>query len=330
MQNLPDDSSLLCIHHFKHQSVRDLAWCCISAPIMQRLPGIETHIFPAQEYLPDNHPAQPESTLWRWLCGLDAHPIVLNEHLAKRKSTRLGIYYEALWHFYFSHHPQWQLLHYNLQIDNQGITLGALDFLCRYNKQYFHIETAVKFYLCNTNNPQDAQAWRSWIGPSSDDRLDIKLAHLVNHQLPLHQHNETQQILQKHYPDVAQWRSALCLQGYLFSPAPMQFNPAHSHPHHGHGYWWYLQHFLYHLQQPERAETQWVIIERHRWLSPVHVDNPKELLTTTELSIRIKSQLNEIKRPLLIAALIASNSTGNTIWRESLRGFVVPDHWPEN
>lgn len=332
-----DDLSRL--HQLKHQSLRDLAWCCLSAPMMQALPNtLNTQIFP----LPQSAPTINSDALWRWLIALDNDPSELEAHLAQRKSTRLGIYYEALWHFYFSHHPDWQLLHYNLQIDNQGSTLGSLDFLCHHGDDYFHIETAVKFYLCNTDEPKQASEWNRWIGPGSNDRLDIKLAHLINHQLPMHQFAGTRQILQARYPEVAQWQSALCLQGYLFSPATispapfsqdsMHLNPAQSHSNHGRGYWWHSADFVSFLHRPDSFEPddiRWIILERQRWLSPAHSENPAERFTTREFARYVDSRLQEIKRPLLIAAVKNIGVGKKMIWGEVLRGFVVPNHWPD-
>lgn len=330
MPNLPDDPSLLFIHQLHHQHVRDLAWCCFSAPMMQELPGTATQVFPFQQPCTHTGFTPSDTALWDWLRTLDAAPETLDKHLAQRKSTRLGIYYEALWQFYFNHHPQWQLLDYNLQIDHKGITLGALDFLCGRAGQYFHIETAVKFYLCNTHNQKDATEWNSWIGPNTNDRLDIKLTHLINHQLPLHQFAQTQKVLHAKYPHIQNWHSALCLQGYFFSPASMRLSPDHSHPHHGHGYWWHLRDFLYFLQQTAQTETAWIMLEHQHWLSPAHIESPDGLLTVAELSKHIQSQLEKTKKPLLIAALVEMNTITKTVWRESMRGFVVPDHWPDN
>ncbi|WP_331345684.1 DUF1853 family protein [Cellvibrio sp. UBA7661] len=330
MPNLPDDPSLLLIHQLKQQCVRDLAWCCISAPMMQELSGSTTQILPFQEQRSNTGTTQSDPVLRDWLRTLDANPCALNKHLAQQKSTRLGIYYEALWQFYFSHYPQWQLLDYNLQINHKGITLGALDFLCGRNGQHFHIETAVKFYLCNTDNKKEAADWKNWIGPNNNDRLDIKLTHLINHQLPLHQFAETQKVLHEKYPHIQNWHSALCLQGYFFSPASMCFSPEHSNPHHGYGCWWHLQDFQYFLQQATQAKTMWIILEHQHWLSPAHIDNPDGLATASELAKHIQSQLEQTKKPLLVAALEEMNTITKTIWRETMRGFVVPDHWPDN
>ena len=302
------------LHELHHQAVRDLAWCCFSAPMMRELPGSNATILPFNN-----------DSLWPWLIALDQQPDALFEHIAKIKSTRLGIYYETLWHFYFSQHPEWELLQHNLQVERNGITLGAFDFLCRRGSEYWHIETAVKFYLCSATSAEDARHWHHWIGPASHDRLDIKLARMHQHQLPLHQTMEAKAQLQMLYPEVGEWKTGLCVQGYLFSPANTHYSPAFSSEHHGRGYWWHLQDFFQY--QREHSQIEWIILERHQWLSPVQI-NDAERMKSADLLAQLQQQVGEMKRPLLLAALKKAHSANND-WQEERRGFVVPNHWPD-
>lgn len=304
------------VHLLQHQAVRDMAWCCFSAPMMQELPGSAAVILPPTS-----------DQLWPWLIALDQQPDQLIAHIAKVKSTRLGIYYETLWHFYFSHQPEWEFLRHNLQVEREGKTLGAFDFLCRRGSEYWHIETAVKFYLCHATNADEAREWQHWIGPASHDRLDIKLAHLRQHQLPLHETPEAITQLRGLYPSATKWKNGLCLQGYFFSPASTQYSPSFSRENHGNGYWWHLQNFLHYLS--EHSDIQWIILERQRWLSPAHSNDSDELVQGADLAQKLKQQTGEMKRPLLLAALKEMDSMDNC-WREDWRGFVVPDNWPQD
>ena len=301
-------------HELRHQAVRDLAWCCFSAPMMRELPGSNATILPLTN-----------DSLWPWLIALDQQPDALIEHIARIKSTRLGIYYETLWHFYFSNHPEWELLQHNLQVERNGITLGAFDFLCRRGSEYWHIETAVKFYLCNATSTEDARHWHHWIGPASHDRLDVKLARMRQHQLHLHQTMEAKAQLEKLYPEVSQWKTGLCVQGYLFSPAKTDYSPAFSSEYHGRGYWWHLQDFVQY--QREHSQIEWIVLERQQWLSPVQI-NDKERVKIADLLAQLQQQVDEMKRPLLLAALKKVNPADN-YWQEEWRAFVVPDHWPD-
>lgn len=313
----PDNTNRTNLHRLQQQSVRDLAWCCFSAPMMQELPGCNAHILPF-----DNQ------SLWPWLQALDQQPKPLLDHLAQLKSTRLGIYYEALWHFYFANHPQWKLLQHNLQIDRAGITLGAFDFLCQHGDEYWHIETAVKFYLCSARNPLEAYEWKYWIGPEGKDRLDLKLNHLRQHQLPLHQTAEAREPLATLYPTVNHWSTGLCLQGYLFSPAQHPSQPAFSHISHAHGTWWYASQFL--AQLAERETGHWLVLERKRWLSPAQTEGVEQLLGNDQLAEKIGKELINSARPLLIAAMAKQSDTNTECWIETERLFVVADDWPTN
>lgn len=326
-------------HLLRHQAVRDLAWCCLSPPLLQELPGSNTQIFPLADI-----------GIWPWLQALDKHPGPLLDALTQIKSTRLGIYYESLWRFYFTHAPHWQLLAHNFPINRGKATLGAFDFLCRHGDDYWHIETAVKFYLCDTHDPQQAQDWRHWIGPNSNDRFDLKLARLRDHQLPLHQTPEGHTALQQRFPQAGQWRSGLCLQGYLFSPAPAtlsinQLTSAeyihslprvlHSHASQALGFWWYLRDFLTLIAatKPSSDKFSWIILEREQWFSPVQILDVNLTKEMELLSQKLMHQLHQTKRPLMLAAVIEScleNDEKNSIWREKLRGFVVPNDWPQN
>ena len=47
---------------------------------------------------------------------------------------------------------------------------------------HLHLESAIKYYL---HRPPHPSQWQQWLGPNGRDRLDIKLAHMTEHQLPL-------------------------------------------------------------------------------------------------------------------------------------------------
>lgn len=323
MQTIQSPGYRIALHQLRHQAVRDLAWCCFSAPLMNELPGSTADILPF-----DNR------ALWPWLNALDQQPQPLLDHLAQRKSTRLGIYYEALWHFYFANHPEWELLQHNLQIERNGITLGAFDFLCRRGREYWHIETAVKFYLCNAANPLQAHDWQYWIGPEGKDRLDLKLNHLRQHQLPLHLSPEAESQLAALYPEAKEWNTGLCIQGYLFSPVQYRSRPAFSQPYHGHGTWWFISEFL--QEYANQPEQRWLILERQQWLSPAQHFDTNKLLTTGQLAEQLLSGVAGTQKPQLVAAMeVEEHASGDkyltekiTRWIESARAFVMPDQWP--
>ncbi len=306
------------LHTLRNSAVRDLAWCCFSAPMMSNLPDCNATIFPLHS------PLDRE-----WLRELDQAPQHLFDHLQTLKSSRLGIYYEALWHFYFQHHPEWELLRHNLQVDRKGITLGAFDFLCRRGDTYWHIETAVKFYLCAATDPAQQHHWHHWIGPGGEDRLDLKLNHLRNHQLPLHQLPEGDAALRSVFPQALHWNTGLCLQGYLFSALSHPAQPEFSHPDHGHGHWVRLAELYTYLK--DAPADEWAILERRQWLAPAQV-NEAQLIGCDALFDIARADLHANGRPLLVAQMgrrrkdLGGDCADECV--EQSRFFVTPDDWP--
>lgn len=329
-------------NQLRHQVVRDLAWCCLSPPLLQAESNNEVQILPFID-----------TDVWPWLQALDLAPDPLINELAQIKSTRLGIYYENLWRFYFTHAPSWQLLAHNLPVNRNKTTLGAFDFLCRRGADYWHIETSVKFYLCATRDHQQASDWQQWIGLNNNDRLDLKLKRLYDHQLPLHQTPEGKTILEANFPAAQHWNSGLCLQGYLFSPAPHNFSTTallngklsnafcrptnsfrqNSHEHQAAGFWWHLNDFLACAKADNvfTNETTWVVLQREQWFSPAHINSGDVLPTKDSFVDQVIRQLQKTKRPLLIAAVKKHHpDKKSNLWCEQLRCFVVPDNWPNN
>lgn len=187
---------------FTQPHARALAWCLLG-PRLQ-LPGNLTS--PALEFSFD-----VDSD---WLQWQNSHSNALNQHINEAKSPRLGIYYEQLWRFVFEHHPGFELLAHDQQVQHQGKTLGAMDFLVRYRNQIFHIETAIKFYLAQQRSPQPEQ----WLGPNCNDRLHTKLQRMTNHQLALSKHPAAQKWLQSLNVIPTSIHTRQIIQGFLFEP----------------------------------------------------------------------------------------------------------------
>ncbi len=297
----------------KHPSVRDLAWCCINPPMLQ-LSGII--------HSPTSTKASAE--LWHWLANVDQQHQALEQLLNKRKSTRLGLYYETLWRFYFEQRPEWELLAYNQQIHENGITLGAFDFLCRQGQDFWHLEMAVKFYLCTAETAEEAHNWNSWIGPNKSDRLDIKLHHLNTHQLPLDQQPAAVSWLQEHFPQVQSWHRGICLQGYFFNRGQTH-KPAQLHPDNHIHRWFRLTEFAELVENT--GDNCWLILERHQWLAPAQLEDQQHALTSKTLMQQLEVQIKTWRRPAIVAAL--AYWPEDKIWQEASRYFLVPDDWPE-
>ncbi|WP_299595441.1 DUF1853 family protein [uncultured Microbulbifer sp.] len=227
----------------------------------------------------------------------------LPHFLAQFNSHRLGIYFENLWAFAFQHHPDYTLRARNLPIRHEGKTLGELDFLVHHHPDDMleHWELAVKFYL---------QVDKHWMGPGLRDRLDIKLARMREHQLPIAQSPEVQsQLALTGLTPQRQWTR---MPGRLFTPL-QEGSPEPAH------HWWadtaqFLQCF-------SSSGYRWVQLPKQTWLTSCGIPDP---ITAQPLALhaidlqKLHHQLND-RGPLCVAA---TDDSG-----EISRGFIVPDDW---
>ena len=305
------------LRDFQHQAVRDLAWAVFSTPLMERLPGSDARLFAPRA----------EAADWRWLEQLDRQPEPLVAALAAGSSTRLGLYFERLWQFYLQQHPRWALLAHNLPIDHAGRTLGAFDFLCRKEKQFWHLELTVKFYLGVTGTTQP-EAWQQWRGPDTSDRLDIKLERLRDHQLALSQSRHSAAVLRDLVGNVAgddtSWQRGLVMKGYYFYPGNADPrhphpSPAGAHPLHPRGTWCYLDEFL-----PQLNTGHWYRPNKMAWLSPVQLREPDGPVSGPAMKQVLRETVGDAQRPVLLTRVAPHEGA----WHEQERMFVVPDYWP--
>lgn len=109
-----------------------------------------------------------------------------------------------------------QVLEENLQLIDNKITIGELDFIIqnKSTQQITHLELAYKFYLLDpmiSDLPIE-----QWIGPNRKDSLKEKLAKLKSRQLPLLHHELTMVALHKY--EVQKINQALCFMVNLYLP----------------------------------------------------------------------------------------------------------------
>lgn len=297
---------------FRHQAVRDLAWSCFSSPLMATLPQSQ-----ASQLQP-----QLDSTSIFWLQALDRNPEPLHKALAQRHSTRLGLYFEALWLFYLDQHPDWELFEHNLQVNSGGQTLGAFDFLCRYRDQYWHLEAAVKLYLGVADAQGRYTNWNQWWGPKCNDRLDIKLERLAQHQLRLGDMPEGRAQLEQLAEPGTVWQKGLILRGYFFYPEYVRAGaegPTGCHPEHLRGQWWPLDEFI-----ERNLDDEWLILPRGNWLSAAVAEQSDALLNGEALEQQLRRQVGSENRPQLLAKMAPAGA----LWAEQERLFVMPNDWP--
>lgn len=311
MTALPPLDDLL--SQLRQPTVRDLAWTLLSPGLLQ--PG----------NLPLRHPlAASEWTarpvlLHAWLLQQERDSQALLAWLDKGRSRRLGHYYERLWQFALQHAPGVQLLAANLPIRQNGQTLGELDLLLRDEDGIHHLELAIKLYLGPEHGAgDDAQ---NWLGPGSQDRLGVKLQHLLQHQLPLASSNEAQAVVDP----VCQGsvHSSLWLGGYLFYPwqAPCTA-PEHAHPAHLSGRW--LRHQDWSAFAAQQPNARWQVLPRAAWLSPARVGN-NDIWSTTAFAQWLQALPDDAPAQLLVR--LQQDARGD--WQELERVFLVGPQWPQ-
>ncbi|MGY5453277.1 DUF1853 family protein [Agarivorans sp. MS3-6] len=211
----------------------DLEWCL-------HAPTLLSHSLP---FAVDQH--------WKkqWQTALTQH---LNTATSAEPNSRLGLYFEQLWRSLIALHPDWHMLADNVAIQQNGKTLGAIDFLVINHRlqQIEHWELAVKFYLAKNDCPQASD----YVGPNQHDQLSNKLSKLILKQIPLGRHPNIQALCNR-YPNY-HFKQRILLSGYLFALG----RPEHVEPQHLH---WYSQ-----SQWQAMHQSNWYALSKQQWLNP--------------------------------------------------------------
>lgn len=292
-----------------HDAVRELAWTLLSPPLIETAACSIRHPLHASDWV-----ARPDA-LADWLLQLDTQPDTLLAWLEQQPIRRLGHYYESLWQFALQAAPGVELLAHNLPIREGNQTLGELDLLLRDQEGVHHVELAVKFYL----GVAEADGTARWWGPNPRDRLDLKLAHLCRHQLPLSGHPAARELLPE-----GPVRASFWMGGWLFDPSgglPSGVLPSRVLPsgvdlsaqrclpgHAAAGRWQPAQGW-----SPDAGE-EWIEVPRLSWLAPLRRSGrPGVLLEPAELN-----------QPRLLARL---QEQADGSWHEVQRLFLLPNDW---
>lgn len=305
----------------REPAVRDLAWLLFSADLLRPQPrgGVLASAFESAE--------DAVATI-DWLLALDATPQALLDYLAQSRLTRLGRYAECLLAWFLQHGPTARLVAANVPLRRAGLTLGECDFLVRTQAgRRLHWELAVKCYL--HAGPGRARL-ADYVGPNLQDRFDLKLAHLLDHQLPLSGREEFSSL---GHP--GPWEPQMFVKGWLFYRSgetvqvPDEVDPAHARG------WWITR-----GDWPDFAAghaPRWRILPRLEWLALRRDD-----LDGGQTGGRAAQANHAVVSPLEDAQALAARTAqqgGPTMvgafvmdasgcWVERSRGFIVPDDWP--
>ncbi|RKP52732.1 DUF1853 family protein [Trinickia fusca] len=308
----------------RESAVRDLAWLLFSPHLLRAQP-------PRGELATVFETADEAAATSAWLHELERDVAPLHEAIAVLRVVRLGRYAECLLAHFLRYGPAVRLVAANVALRRAGRTLGECDFLVETaSGRRLHWELAVKCYL-HVGSAQATLA--DYVGPNLQDRFDLKLAHLLDHQLPLSARDEFATL-----GHVGPWDAQMLVKGWLFyrwdpvrnglTAAPAEttevdiagpIDPAHAR-----GFW------TTHEQWPRLAAAhpacRWVVLPRLAWLAPrrdVEAGSADEAMLGDVATLA--ERLTQQASPTMVAGFV---NEGGGRWCERLRGFVVPDAWP--
>ncbi len=305
------------LQHYKTREVRDLAWACFSPSLFhsQMLSSDKPAIANCGLALTDERKA--------WLAELDKSPLALHRHLQTLHNSRLGLYFESLWHFFLQSDPLVELIAHNLPIRENGRTLGEFDCLyyCRVRKQNFHLELAVKYYLSNrqVTSGQQASAWSEWLGPTNTDNLERKIKHLTQHQIKLGEHPMAVEALRA--LNIDKPAREIEIKGYLFQGTEDPLSPPSGYnSNNGLCRWLTIEQLSAYLNELEAHNFR--VLDKPHWLAPALADpHASALQDKATLTEAMAQHFVGGGRPAMLAGFDEAG-------KEQQRFFVTGPRWP--
>ena len=292
---------------YRHHCVADLAWALSSPPLLH-------YEDTACRWFTETWYQDQYRQLEHQLRRLDNDPAELESLLAAQKDQRLGNYFETLWCYALRLHPRYQLVERNLQLHDGERTIGEMDFIVldKASGRYAHWELAIKFYLGVGNTVRHD----AWYGPGKKDRLDTKVAHLLNHQTALSQHPVAQAVLAQR--GIVIDECAVILKGRLFYPRQRSgpaYQPLSATTTHLAGYWLTRSRF----EQTDYSDERFEPLIRSGWMSRNPTAAGSRLFSAGELLALVDQGVYRL--PLLVTRL-----QGDI---ELERMFIVDNKWPD-
>jgi len=129
------------------------------------------------------------------------------------KNPRLGKRVESFVSCYLQQFETIEIIHENIQIQKNNITVGEIDCIVTQSVTYIHLEISFKYYLYDSS--VGSTEIEHWIGPNRNDSLEQKIEKLSAKQLPLLFREETQKYIDI---DVASIQQKVFFKAQLFVP----------------------------------------------------------------------------------------------------------------
>lgn len=144
-----------------------------------------------------------------------------NELIQRRRFFRVGVYFESLVEFLLQRSSLVKDLRCGIQVFDEKVTVGELDFLFRHNlkgrastKQLTHLEVASKFYLHMSDAERASRLDSDLPGPNAGDNFENKAKNMLERQI----------LLSKRIPEPVASRVAL-MSGVIFYHGLNHINP---------------------------------------------------------------------------------------------------------
>lgn len=133
------------------------------------------------------------------------------------RNRLLGKRMESFFEIALKHSGRYKMLASNIQVFQNKITLGEIDFLLKdlQKNEILHVELVYKLYLYD---PMLPIGFDRWIGPRRKDSLPQKLKRMKERQFPLLYFPATQEKLSHLELDFSNIQQQLCFKAKLFLP----------------------------------------------------------------------------------------------------------------
>ena len=206
-------------------------------------------------------------------------------------NIRLGHLVERIVSEMIKASKNYSLLAENIQLMDDKITIGELDFLIqeKFSQQITHVELAYKFYLFDPSISRDP--FQNWIGPNRNDSLSKKINKLKAKQFPLLHHPKTlDQLSNIHLGKIDQ---ALCMLVSLYVPIDYKqiTDPAYTKAIKGH----YMDHTTF--TRMDHSDKLFCAPNKKDWgISPS--DN-KDWIDFNEIRMPIQRCMDKKQAPLV-------------------------------
>lgn len=291
--------------------LRAMRWAVCSSPIL------EVHRSPAGTLWPTLDWFQQLWNSSEWSAEqIDLHLRDLQTDMP------IGRYFESLVRVFFELHPDWELLHHNVVLFQEGNTLGECDLVIqsKVDGMIYHLELACKYYL---GYPSQSD-WGCWMGRNTRDTLELKWNKLEQ-QLGLLRTAPGVEWLQQQ--GITTYRTMAWLKGYVFVPSSEIIQPKLPRWHHPK-----LQVGCYMplrvLRQMPDLPKQWLILPKSWWLvfpERSFAEIETYLLSANDLHDALLQQFKVFRhRGWLVAQVMESDGLAY----ELARWMVVDDRWP--